>query len=49
MYACATDALVRAIAQGREEEARQTWPHTEDHPKIAPAVTSVTAPAADRC
>ncbi len=49
MHAYVTDALVRAIAREREEEARLTRPHTEDRPMIAPTVTPVTAPSASRC
>ena len=49
MYARVTDALVRAIAPEREEEARQTRPHTEDHRKTVPTLTSVTVPSAGPC
>ncbi|KKK87976.1 hypothetical protein LCGC14_2747840 [marine sediment metagenome] len=49
MYAYVTDELVRAITREREEEARQTRPHAENGPKIAPTVTPATVSPASRC
>ena len=57
MYAYALEELVRAAAprrapvraRERAEVARQTRPHIEDRPKIAPTVTQVTVFSASRC
>ena len=46
-WAAATRVCVRA--RERTEVARQTRPHIEDRPKIAPTVTQVTVFSAGRC
>ncbi|MBI2912395.1 MAG: hypothetical protein HYY03_00565 [Chloroflexi bacterium] len=51
MYACPVEELVWAVARERQEEARQTQPHTEDRPQPESRVRSwLGRPAAgDRC
>ena len=49
MYAYAFEELAWAAARERAEVARQTRPHIEDRPKIAPTVTCVTVFPSGRC
>ena len=42
MCSYALPELVEAVARERKGQARQTHPHKEDRPKIAPRVISVT-------
>ena len=49
MYAYPFEELAWAAAHERAEVTRQTRPHIEDRPKIAPTVTQVTVFSAGRC